>query len=474
MDSLKITEVTPSLNVIDNNDLGTIKISGLESETSMKSVNFGPGADLLMNPNKQKKGNVSNEIKLDEISDVVGLDLNKEKKKESAQVKKNFMFSGMKPSVDKSAPGISLKVEETINPVSNPGTPSILKNASGVKDKNKSDDGFKKFNEIPIAPTSTAPMKKKSPEETLKEKFYYLRRLEAMEKQGITLSKKYSMESPLSEMKGEYELIKSEKEKKSSVAFQGKMMMALVSGVEFLNNKFDPFDLKLDGWAEQVNENINEYDDLFGELHEKYAGKAKIAPEIKLLFMLGGSAAMVHMTNTMFKSSMPGMDDILKQNPELMQQFTQAAVNTMGEQNPGFGNFMNMAMPQQDPPRGSPPGPPEEYRRDPPRMPGGFNTGRPDIGMSRGQPDFGDAENMESNFSSLGGKSRRPEMKGPKDLKDILSGLKTKTIQVNSNDKPGSVASVSELKELSTMDLGSKKKSKRRNKSNRNEVTLDL
>ena len=64
------------------------------------------------------------------------------------------------------------------------------------------------------------------------------------------------------------------------------MMMALVSGVEFLNNKFDPFDLKLDGWAEQVNENVNEYDDLFGELHEKYAGKASIAPEIKLLFML--------------------------------------------------------------------------------------------------------------------------------------------------------------------------------------------
>ena len=96
---------------------------------------------------------------------------------------------------------------------------------------------------------------------------------------------------------------------------------------------------------------------------------------------------MVHMTNTMFKSSMPNMDDILRQNPELMQQFTQAAVNTMGEQNPGFGNFMNMAM-GPDPPRGSPPGPPEEYRREPPRMPGGFNTGRPDIGMSRGQPDF--------------------------------------------------------------------------------------
>ena len=70
MDSLKITEVTPSLNVVDGSDLGTIKISGLDSSLypSMKSVNFGPGADLLMNPNKQKKGNASNEIKLDEIS----------------------------------------------------------------------------------------------------------------------------------------------------------------------------------------------------------------------------------------------------------------------------------------------------------------------------------------------------------------------------------------------------------------------
>ena len=94
------------------------------------------------------------------------------------------------------------------------------------------------------------------------------------------------------------------------------------------------------------------------------------------------------MTNTMFKSSMPGMDDILKQNPELMQQFTQAAVNTMGEQNPGFGNFMNMAMPQQDPPRGSPPGPPEEYRRNPPKMP--QTRPRPDVAAGRGA-NFNDA-----------------------------------------------------------------------------------
>ena len=60
-----------------------------------------------------------------------------------------------------------------------------------------------------------------------------------------------------------------------------------------------------------------------------------MAPELKLLFQLAGSAIMVHMTNTMFKSSMPGMDDIMRQNPELMQQFTQAAL-AMGNENPGW------------------------------------------------------------------------------------------------------------------------------------------
>ena len=48
---------------------------------------------------------------------------------------------------------------------------------------------------------------------------------------------------------------------------------------------------------------------------------------------------MVHMTNSMFKSSMPGMDDIMRQNPDLMQQFTSAAVNSMGQTNPGLGGF---------------------------------------------------------------------------------------------------------------------------------------
>ena len=115
----------------------------------------------------------------------------------------------------------------------------------------------------------------------------------------------------------------------------------MITGIEFLNGKFDPFDIKLDGWSEQINENIEDFDEIFAELHEKYKSKAKMAPEIKLLFQLASSGIMIHMTNTMLKSSLPGMDDIMRQNPDLMNHFTKAAMSSMEQSSPGLNNFMN-------------------------------------------------------------------------------------------------------------------------------------
>ena len=69
----------------------------------------------------------------------------------------------------------------------------------------------------------------------LKEKFKVLRNLEKLVTKGVKLTKQYNMDSSLAEMQGEYEMIKSEKEKGNSVKFQGKMLMAAVSAIEFLN-----------------------------------------------------------------------------------------------------------------------------------------------------------------------------------------------------------------------------------------------
>jgi hypothetical protein len=41
---------------------------------------------------------------------------------------------------------------------------------------------------------------------------------------------------------------------------------------------------------------------------------------------------------------MPGMDDILRQNPDLMRSFQNAAVNSMAQTSPGFSGFMSNMM----------------------------------------------------------------------------------------------------------------------------------
>jgi hypothetical protein len=124
------------------------------------------------------------------------------------------------------------------------------------------------------------------------------------------------------------------------------MLMGLVTGMEWMNNKFDPFDLKLDGWSEGIHENIEDYDEIFEELYDKYKEKGKMPPEARLVFQLAGSGFMCHVSNSFFRSKMPSADDIFKKNPELAKQFAAAAAQQAA---PGFGNFMGMAMgvPQQ-------------------------------------------------------------------------------------------------------------------------------
>ena len=390
---------------------------------------------------------------------------------------------------------------------------------SNTDAENRTWDGYGKFNNIPMDPDANVdPTPQLSKEEMLKEKFKLLRKLEELEQKGVQLTKRYSMDSSYQEMKGEYDTQMEERERQNSVKFQGKMLLACITGLEFLNNKFDPFDLKLDGWSEQVNENLTEYDEIFGELHEKYKSKAKMSPELKLLFQLGGSAIMLHMTNTMFKSALPGMDDIMRQNPELMQQFTQAAVSSMsnnmgggggpagggGGRGSGFGNFMNDIIGGGGAPgggfgRNNEPPPYAQHRPPPPPIATKGPVAPP--------PPVRPGATAMPTPMSMDQKSRRPEMRGPTaDVSDMMSRLKTKSINIQpagsvsaaptNSDTVGNltlqnilsgmtgsggdneinleptvvnVSSLGELPQDSTPH-----KSKRRQRSERNTVSMDL
>ena len=112
------------------------------------------------------------------------------------------------------------------------------------------------------------------------------------------------------------------------------MLIACVTGLEYLNKRYNPFDIQLDGWSENVMETQDDYDEVFEELFVKYRTKMHVAPEIKLIMMLGGSAMMFHLTNSMFKQVMPNVNDVMKQNPDLMSNMMSAVQNTMANQSP--------------------------------------------------------------------------------------------------------------------------------------------
>ena len=439
----------------------------IEEDTSFrqKSVNFGSGIELLMNEKTKKESSGSSDIHLEDLNNLEDELNNLTSDIDSGnnqffEGKTNF-FSKQMPSAEK--PSVSFSEDNFDN--------NIGKATAETTPDSKTWDGYGKFNNIPMNPDKAPPSAPQmSKEELLREKFKYLRKLEALEKKGITLTKQYNMESNLAEMQGEYEMIMEEKTRQNSVKFQGNMLMACINGIEFLNERFDPFDVKLDGWSEQVNENMTDYDDIFGELYDKYKSRASMAPELKLLFQLGGSAMMVHMTNTMFKSAMPGMDDILRQNPDLMRQFQTAAVNSMGQSSPGFSGFMGNMMGQDSN------GPPPPMATQGPGAPdyavnrGGnnnFGSSRPDLNMGR---------NMNDGINISERPPSRPEMKGPSDISDILSGLKTKTINIQeaSSENNNSTISISDLKELQSETINIPKKSKRRQKSDKNTVSLDI
>jgi len=164
------------------------------------------------------------------------------------------------------------------------------------------------------------------------EKADLLNKLSRLEKKGVNVNKKLNAYSSLEELRTEYKRIKYSIEADQSVRFARRMLIACVTGVEFLNKRYNPLDIQLDGWSESIMENVDDYDNVFEELHSKYKTKVNVAPEIKLIMMLGGSAMMFHLTNSMFKAAIPNMNDVMKQNPDLVKNMISAVQNTTQSQ----------------------------------------------------------------------------------------------------------------------------------------------
>lgn len=224
-------------------------------------------------------------------------------------------------------------------------------------------------------------MPKMSYEELIERRKKVVEGLDKYRRRGLDV-RAFPPDAPIEEMEAEYERHKRAVDVEASIQFSRKMLMACVTGLEYLNHRYDPLGLQLEGWSESVIEDIHNYDDVFERLYDKYHTSAQMPPEFELLLMVAGSAFMFHLTNSMFKSAMPGMG-----NPDAMRTIRRGVMGAMsgamsgaaggggisGMMNGMFGAATGQqrggrpsGSSSQPPPRGNGP-PPARTGRTPPR-----------------------------------------------------------------------------------------------------------
>jgi hypothetical protein len=199
--------------------------------------------------------------------------------------------------------------------------------------------------------------KPKSESESIMMKRELLYEFERLRVKGLRLPRIMTLDTPLEEMQGEYMRVKKDRELDAGVMFQRQMLMTCVSGIEFLSSNVSIFDCKLKGWSQNVNENILSYDEILEELYIKYRGNNSMAPELRLLMAIGGSAAMFSMQNRfvdMAENMMRGEGPSNSSNSN--------GTNMFGSIFSMFGNMFGQGQPQQ-PQQGQQPQQPQYPRQ---------------------------------------------------------------------------------------------------------------
>ena len=461
------------MEAIDLTDFEPINISLGGMETSKSTSSLGEGMELLMN---DKKSNDTSKTKIDlgeldkleeELNDLSSINIQSDYSSGNPDLKKvdtNNSFGGFAKSM------FGMNENKNVEPVTGNDSKLGSSTAESMGTQSKTWDGFTKLSGMggDSKPSSSNNM---TDREKRRKKRMMLKHLDDWHEKGIIKNmSKLTLESNYDEIEDEYEGALDDKRKRDSVKIQQNWLITMVNTIEYGNSMFDPFGVSLDGWGESISEDVDSYNEIFEELHEKYKG-GKMSPELSLLLRLGFSASVVHFSNKALSTAAPGFNDVIKQSPELMRMFTDATINSMKETAPGM-SFASELLQQNKPGTNNPP-PAAVRTRDqaPPQRPGmNFTSNDNSVGSTM----FRESGVNVDARSSVNEPSVRPEMSGPRntDINDILSGLKTKKVDIRSDAKDNdSVVSISSIKDMSETILP--KKSSRR-KSDKNVVSLDI
>jgi len=448
------------LNISFNDDanfkdinLGSIGSSSSSSGGGNLPTGFGPGIELLINDKKRNNGYQPQASSEKDLGDLGAFD---QKMNESiggswnadggdaasgnssgggSDAKKSGgMFGGLFSGWG----GSNIKTTDDVKAATDP--------SSYIKQTPKTWDGFTKTNEIPSS-KSFYDTKQMNEREKRVKKRSMIDELERWYEKGyLKENLRFHRDTPYEEVEEEYDAVLEKIRRKKSVNLQKDILFNVMNFIEFSNSWVDPFGLKLEGLADKTTEELDSYEDIFGELYDKWKG-GKVPPELALLCKVGFSIAMLHMSNNVLSSTPVAFQDVVKQSPELQRAWHDSVVKTMSESNESDGmsfitDILSNKMVDDERPRGPPPTSmdPRTMERKPASIPvAGRNmnftstpssiSGRPDLDAARnGSVLFreGGGVDIRNQYGDIGDEPmKRPEMRGPRtNINDLLSGLK--------------------------------------------------
>jgi hypothetical protein len=233
-------------------------------------------------------------------------------------------------------------------------------------------EGLNNFNAESYFQPAPAKTVRMNDEHILKEKYEILRKFERLSKLGVPMRKRFTLDSPIEEMKMELEFIRREKAMDQTIKQFCDWYITGMSALEWSSKNvqiMQAFGLNLSGLSESAQMNVADMEEDFEELYDLYGDKLKMHPLVRIPIRTCMMVYMVHLTNQMAqKSPIPNIDQILKTNPDIARQLATAAMQQQSQavrgagqvapavappppSNPlaGLSNFMSSMMPPPPP-----------------------------------------------------------------------------------------------------------------------------
>jgi hypothetical protein len=252
------------------------------------------------------------------MADVLGLDLLTNPKMANAEGSLDLKIDGLE-SVE--LPSFNLD--------STPAPPPKLVPSLDSVGPIKTSDGFENLNAEPFlgpAPSS----RRVSEENLLKEKYEVLRKFDRLSRLGVPMRKRFTLDSPLDEMKMELEFIKREKDADATIKQFCDWFITGMSAMEWGSKNvpiMKAFGLQLDGLSESAQMNVADMEEDFEELYDLYGDKLKMHPLVRIPIRTCMMVYMVHLTNQMArKAPIPNIDEVMRNNPDIARQLATAAM----------------------------------------------------------------------------------------------------------------------------------------------------